>query len=35
MDVFAYNDGVFTGPVDVTSTMNIRGEDRVNITIIP
>jgi hypothetical protein len=35
MDVFAYNDGEFTGPVDVTSTMRIRGEDRVNITIIP
>lgn len=35
MDVFAYNDGTFTGPVDPTSRMNIRGEDRVNITIIP
>ena len=35
MDLFAYNDGTFTGPVDVESTMRIRGGDRVNITIIP
>lgn len=35
--VYAYNDGTFTGPVDVASKMNIRGEGTgyPNVTITP
>jgi hypothetical protein len=35
--VYAYNDGTFTGPVDATSKMSIRGEGppQPNVTIIP
>lgn len=35
--VYAYNDGTFTGPVDVTSKMSIRGEGppQPSVTIIP
>jgi hypothetical protein len=35
--VYAYNDGTFTGPVDATSKMSIRGEGppQPSVTIIP
>jgi hypothetical protein len=35
--VYAYNDGTFTGPVDVTSKMSIRGEGppQPSVTVIP